>query len=55
MVVGRGRGSWVRIDEEGREEGDDKGPARRGRSRAENIVGMRRTSEGWGCMLIERF
>lgn len=39
------------VDEGGDEGGNDKGPA--WRSRAEYIIIMRRTSEGWGCMLIE--
>lgn len=41
--------------EGGRVDGDerrsDKGPA--WRSRPENIVVMRRTNEGWGCIVIE--
>lgn len=40
-----------RVDEGVDEGRSDKGPA--WRSKAENIVVMRRTSEGWGCMLIE--
>ena len=40
-----------RVDERGDEGRSDKGPA--WRSRAQNIVVMRRTSEGWECMLIE--
>lgn len=40
-----------RVDEGADEGRSDKRPA--WRSRAENIVVIRRTSEGWGCMLIE--
>lgn len=51
----------VRVDDDdddneggGGDEGrrSDKGPAWR-RTMVENIVVMRRTSEGWGCMLVE--